>query len=408
MNYIEFGLPIKSLKYWLLQLFPIFIFFRSLILSVLIEKIQSDKPNIMINYLGIAIFMFIGELCGGIIILTKHLLKKRNETKAKSSYHTMLSSKSEKKMKFKVIKAQSHKHWGSILLLLILSSFIDGSTLVFLESISQFYINGIRFQLQTTELIFCAIFSRLILKKLFYEHQLVSFVLICLGVIILNISPLDYSSKSVWIQIGIFFTCFICWGYQDSIVKWLMDVKFIEPETILFSQGIIGLVLIIVFGVIEYAFDTIVDGNITCFDFIGYTFTSWTTVLLLMCYIIFTFTYNYMIFLLTKFYSPTQKIISDFVLSLFVAIYRKATDGKPLYWEWIMLAIGFTLNLIGCLLYDEIIIVNIWNLGVNTKESIQKRSLEDEDFCRESILSLNSNQDYDNSELIDLSSHFDQ
>lgn len=405
MNYIEFGLPIKSLKYWLLQLFPIFVFFRNLIQSVLIEKFQLDKPNIMINYLGIAIFMFIGELCAGIIILTKQLLKKRNEneTKTTSSYLKKLSSKSEKKMKIKVIKAQSHKQWGYIVLFLVLSSFVDGSTLVFLESTSQIYINGIRFQLQTTELIFCAIFSRLILKKLFYKHQLVSFVLICLGVILLNISPLDYSSQSVWIQIGIFFGCFICWGFQDAIIKWLMDVMFIEPETILFSQGIIGLVMIIGFGVIEYAFDTIVDGDITCFDFIGYTFTSWTTVLLFMCYFIFSFIYNYMIFLLTKFYSPTQKIISDFIMSLFVAIYIKATyEKKVLYWEWIMLAIGFCLNFIGCLLYDEIIIVNIWDLGVNTKERIQKRSLEDENFCRESILTLNSSQDDDNSELIDL------
>lgn len=141
-------------------------------------------------------------------------------------------------------------------------------------------------------------------------------------------------------------------GIQDSIFKWLMDAMFIEPEVILFTEGIIGLIIISILGWIESGFDlTFRSGNaLTCFEVIKLTFQSGYTGLLLAGFIILTLAFNYNHLLLDKFYSPTQTIVSHITFSLIVFIYEKINNKNYNYWDWILLSIRFCITLIGCLI----------------------------------------------------------
>lgn len=55
-------------------------------------------------------------------------------------------------------------------------------------------------------------------------------------------------------------------------------------------------------------------------------------------------------------------------------IYYEIVQGNDIDWKWIILMIGFCCTLIGCLIYDEILIINMCGLGINTKHRIIKRS----------------------------------
>lgn len=383
MALFELGLPTKSLKYWLLQLFPLFLYARDLCQKGIFNKISSQKPT---NYLGFAFFMFISELLSGIIIVIKYRIKKKNTIGMNIKSISKMS-----KSKITVIRAKNHKQWIYLLLIIFSLTLIDGFSYIVIETTAQVDNHNMWFQLQAIELISCAIASRLFLNKLLYRHQIMAIVFISIGVIIFGITPIKYSDSLIWATICKYVICYTLWGIQDSIFKWLMDVMFVQPETILFIEGLIGIIIVIITGTIEAIFElNIFKGatNLTCFGVIKQTFLHWEA-LILLGYIPSTFAYNYMILLLTKFYSPTQKIISDLMMKFFIIIYLKS-EKTTMYWEWIVLIIGFCFTLIGCIIFDEILIVNMCDLGINTKDKITKRGNEDsEQLCSENDEELN-------------------
>lgn len=278
----------------------------------------------------------------------------------------------KKKFVFSDINLLNYKAIGLIFLSNIFSFYPD-FLLSYIASATQFYFYLARFSL----LFFSAIQSYFVLNMKIYSHQQISMIIMFCGTlffILITKSYMEFGLIEFLFQIILNFliTLSLC------INKFILEIYYISPFMILFIQGIFGIILDFLIIFILNKLDTLI---ISDFSF----FLKNVNILNLLMYSFF-YSLTEIFILLTNFYfSPTMVLVSDYISAFALELYR---DNK-----WYKI-IGYFILLVGCFVYNEIIIINFCNLNKFTKREISRRSIKEshiQPFTEEESLSENDN-----------------
>ena len=172
---------------------------------------------------------------------------------------------------------------------------------------------------------------------------------------------------------------------QIVIEKYIMEHKFITPFRLLFIEGIFGL---IINSLMFYLFYLFRDSDmIYCFSIKIQDVRNITTKIKEIIILLLIFTFTRSISSLAKMmsnamYNPNYIYIGNIIYMIIntmlfiVSIFSQIFDIYTLL-DWIRM-LEYLFLLIGCMIYNEIIILNFCGLERNTKIVIQNRAIESE------------------------------
>ena len=250
---------------------------------------------------------------------------------------------------------------------ILLSAFI-----FFVQSI--FFVST--FQIKTNawvlEILITSLFYYLIFKKKLYKHHYLSVVLIILiGLIIdLVLGNLQKDISEHYLLLLMRFLREILYSFHDVIDKYIMEKKFGSIYEIALYTGIINILLLGIFSVLDYYFFGLDDLPKYFNNFNG-------TELLVIFGVMITQLGLYLCLIITnKNYTPCHL----FIIFVF---------GQLAYYidfSGISIIIIFCLILIlfFSLIFNEIIEINFFGLSDNTKKNIIQRAQNEENFIYKS------------------------
>jgi hypothetical protein len=187
--------------------------------------------------------------------------------------------------------------------------------------------------------------------------------------------------------------------FSDVIEKYLFVQNNISPFKILFLKSTIGLILMIIFtivnepnGEIESMFNNY-DKKVLCF---------FISLFLSIVYFAFSgFNSIYKMYTV-KMYNPMTRTLSDIALDIFYFIYyskKKESGGKSIF------SLYFWANFIGQIIvvffsfvYNEFIVLNFCGFGVNTHYQISRRASNMELYSGGNDKDVNNDNQSENSE----------
>ena len=149
-------------------------------------------------------------------------------------------------------------------------------------------------------------------------------------------------------------------GIIDVLIKYLLSIKFQSPYCILFFTGLFQCISCIIL-----MFTDKTEHN---------QFLSTGFVICCIFSVIFKGAKYYMNIFINYKYTPAHKIISNsFALFVFYLVWEFSK------WEAKTLVglIGFVVCLLGSLIYNEIIIITVWDLDRDTSEEINNRAINE-------------------------------
>lgn len=233
------------------------------------------------------------------------------------------------------------------------------------------------FQMNIVLILIQSMTTYFILKYPIYRHQILSLIIITLGII-------AKFFQNLFNDISLFFSylliyCFI--SVLDVSQKWLMEKKHYTPVRLVFLQG--------VFSTCIFFFAFIIMPFIPCnlsFCRDGYTENFITTVKIywsddqlartfyLIIYLLACSAYVLFVFITIHLFTPTHRCMSD-------------TLGTIVFWIGSLIfqmtefdyytPIWYLLIMFSCLVYNDVLILNFCGLDQNTKKKITMRSTID-------------------------------
>jgi hypothetical protein len=256
---------------------------------------------------------------------------------------------------------------------------------IFLNSIGIFF-----------EIINFGLLSFFILKQKYYRHHFFSFGIIFFCLIILFII---YSVKIRFNPIVIlyFFSYTLLYSLYDVLGKKYLDTFFESPYYMLFIIGLINSTVLLLYDVIAFYINEDYSGvikgfrdNVDSFMNFFYFFVE----------LILEFISTIGIWLTIYYFTPLHFIISDFISEIIKfyirVIQRKKNSSDDESQEddnnnsvIIIFSIIYLINVICSLIFNEIIILNIFNLEFYTKKYIRKRESIDSSLLIQSYTSEN-------------------
>ncbi len=250
----------------------------------------------------------------------------------------------------------------------------------------------------TLDILMRYIFSIFILHIIIHKHRIVSMVSIFVGFVILL--PADFillhrdeeksMGKSV-VYVAILALRGIFIPFEDTIIKKLYTDNYVLPENCMLYRGLLEcLIIIVVTPVLYFSFGVKWD-----------IYFSRENIITIIIYTLCAFVKSY--FLLKIIYHFSSQSVSFLVISesvtgsiLGIISFIKDEDKEAI--EIILLImelIGILIITFATLLYDEVIIINKWNLNLYVRKDIIRRG-EDEvsktielEFAKETNLEEN-------------------
>ena len=191
----------------------------------------------------------------------------------------------------------------------------------------------------------------------FYMHQYFAFILIFISYII-NFISLKNKNKIYFILMSLFIKS-ISSSLSLYIFKYLNEIEYINIYLLGSIDGLIYIINIILIDFIRY---------ILCFDFLNFNNfirVEYEFFILFLIKFFEGFFSYYIIFTIIKILNPIYVIVFDVVILIFSNITLKFD-----------LLIPIILELVGILIFMEILIINCFGLGKNVEENIKKRAIE--------------------------------
>ena len=225
------------------------------------------------------------------------------------------------------------------------------------------------------EIFYFILFSILLLKIKIYKHHFISLIIICINLILIVISCINYFGLiTIYATIHFLFYClllsfFYVFGkkYLNLFSNSAYDIMFYVGSI---CAGIFFLYDIIAFlidGNNDSSFHGIIKGFINNF--------SLSFILIFLLDIILFFASNVGIWLTIYYYSPFHLIISisfaEYLYFTFDCFFNPHSNYQRN--DIILYSISYTINLFFFLVFNEIIILNFCGLSYNIKTNIQKR-----------------------------------
>ena len=255
------------------------------------------------------------------------------------------------------------------------------------------------------------IFSVFILKIIVFKHRIFSMIAIGIGFAILIINDIilmrftdtnfkDYNIGSTFFYTAIASISGFSYPFEDTFVKQIFSEDYLYPANVQFDRGIFELILLVVITPILY------------FSFGGGLKFHFDNLIIIIAaiviYIIAAFVKAYILLKIVYHYSSQSVsflIISQSFggsITRFIEIFRNGINDE---WKIIFILleiISIPIILFASLIYDEIIIINVFRLNENVKLGIINRGEFDTkyiNFFRDSYFDNNQLVDYDINEL---------
>lgn len=240
------------------------------------------------------------------------------------------------------------------------------------------------------QIIFTFVASKIILHYKIEKYKILALIIMLLG-FIMNAVISTHSLKKKFdyflYLIQVLMNCGT--AIQEVIEKYLIHKKYQSPFLILFFEGLIGNIIILIFF----------------FGFNGYSEKNknWflNNILNLFVFAIVCVGYTCFRIIINRKTTPTHRIVADtfysFLLHI-ISIAQARTSNKTLLY---ISLIGYIIIVLGSLIYNEYIILKFWEFDRDTKKEIDMRAFEEIAESEEIITkeyelfrkSTNTNQD---------------
>ena len=235
-------------------------------------------------------------------------------------------------------------------------------------------------------LFFCIIayvsLSRILLGDKIYKHQFFSLIIILVCNIISIILILIWAKDNsrLHINIAIMFIIYTIYALYNVVEKRYFNKFLDSPYHYMFVVGFISIIIILLYEtitVLAASKNEIYNG---IFRQIEINFESSNLYpLVLLGDIVSAFFWVMGIHLTVYFFTPCHFIISEATSQILSTIIkRESLAGCPVYIQ-IIIYILFFIIFFASLIYNEVIIINAFDLNLNTKKFIEERS-ENESF----------------------------
>ena len=335
---------------------PIFIFIRELLLeyskgktSGIRKILQYEFNDGLMHSSCILFYIFI------------YFRTKTEKTKEENDYYKKIASNN---IYSKKIRENKFKIFFIILTIAIgYNNYISSKMLLKGKTI---------FEIRIYHVIFNTIFCKIILGYEIYRHQLLSLILILIGWVFISIPVfIKLTTDDIYYNVLFFFGA-IFYPLYLVLLKYIIENYYISIYLDMFFIGAILLILSTVLTIINSTFVySDFSDLINIFDsaynkiLLFFAFFSGTIVKFIFCIIIENFSPN--IFVLTN-------VISSIITWIYNVGFKKKPDTTS---NIICLSIGYFIILISCFIYNEIIILNFFNLNENTNFNIKERNVND-------------------------------
>ena len=232
----------------------------------------------------------------------------------------------------------------------------------------------------TFDIIMRYIFSIFILKVKVYRHSIVSIATMIVGFIVLLVTDylIDHITKNdidmgkTFFFSGILLFRGISFPFEDTIVKGLFSAEYILPESMQLFRGLFEVIIVIIMTPILYfAFNINFQFNPENKTVVITTMVFYTLALFIKAFILLKIIYHFsnqaVSFLIIS------ESLGGSINSLIEIIINKEKNGVT-YFLLLLGFIGIMIILFSSLVYDEVIIINKWQLNENVKLGIISRS----------------------------------
>lgn len=241
--------------------------------------------------------------------------------------------------------------------------------------------------------------SKLPFEYPIHRHQVVSIILIIIGEIIVYIvddvfNPLDL--------------LFVFWYFIQALLfvntKWLMNQRYVTPFRIVGFKGLFGVIITVALIAIANSIECEEYLNLFCdrdyIETFGYFAEIFSDVVTCSSYLLFALTcflLNSGYEIINMAYNPNHFAVTSTVSSVLQIICSAIVNGS--LDQLTLHLIGNVFVLLGCIMYNEVIIVHFCGLEFNTRAQIEYRS-KCESNTIENII-IPERESNDNSEMRD-------
>ena len=229
------------------------------------------------------------------------------------------------------------------------------------------------------DIFFRYLFSKIILKTKIYKHHKVSIIICIIGFVLLIANDCIFISFKIIniIYILIILPRAILFPLEDTINQILLSKYFLLPHYLMVYRGIIefaffSLITFILIILKIELFEINMEFYIYCILLISYSIKAFC-----LMKVIYIFNSQYVSFL----------VISETVGATIVMFLDK--DAEKTVVTNILEVISLILVIFGTLIYNEIIIINLFGLEAKTKKYL---TLEQNEEIEEQMMQLNENE----------------
>lgn len=349
-------------------------------------------------YYSIRLFLdpFSCILCGILAIITKYLFIQAKEEKKTIIVPEIEKSKSIidfNAFSFLSIRDNSKFPIIHIIFVSFLYTIDIIINLFFIMNILKWTNEFLKF----IQLLFTILFSFFILHFKMHRHHLFSLILVAVSSIIISLMKYNHQVDFIFIIGMVLF--YGIYSLYEVNEKYILYKSTLSEYSLLFFEGvfqlIFGVICLIILSFIECAqYYSFCDHQKSkyIFDIHLLLSTLKANPFLYLNMIIYVFIY----FLLQVFriitikeFSPLYRIVADCLVFIYGFIYDLITNGgdSSYNYKFVITIIGYIMLLFSLLIYNEVLIIHLFKMNVNTEMEIKKRALDDIGLLNELNLS---------------------
>lgn len=248
-----------------------------------------------------------------------------------------------------------------------------------------YYINLFSF-----EIFFFLILSKYLLKLEIYKHHIFSLFIIVIGLIIIHLLhfQINFRLNDIFI-IFILLIYHYIFTFQDILAYYLLNQYNFDIYTFSFIIGLLGILISFIISI----FNLITDFNCLNLNINTYIilfkeqpFKKILTFLFVSLFNGITYTYFWSIF---KYFKPWFYGVFSPIYGLLNTIYMIFTSNEEMNVNIIEIII-YIILIFACLIFNEQIICNFWELSKNTKKEIMNRAKNETQNLQQEISMTNT------------------
>ena len=220
-------------------------------------------------------------------------------------------------------------------------------------------------------------FCRILLKKKYYRHHYLSFIINIISLLIFSIiqhcnSKVNIKNHKYLIFAFIMILNTACYSFGNVIGKIVMTNNFFSPYSLLMWKGSLELILLLLSSI---PFIFIKFNGSTLFSGFSFYFKDAKRIFKFIALMICNYWYNVFIWTITDRFSPSHltmaNVLEVVAYKIFEMIYNQEIDLEA--FEFII----YIFLIIAAAIHNEIVIINVCKLNEKTKKSFDEKALDD-------------------------------